>query len=151
MAAKNPTAERPSRAPETYMVDFMRFDVSVIEMIARPLQICLRLQADLIKAAQPLTADWLERRREGTDAALEVLEKLMRCTDLAEATAIQRDWFDATIRRLNSDIGALTAHLIVGSKETAAATRNVIQASSDAIASAQRRPGEKAPQSVAAA
>ena len=79
MAAKTPKAERPSRAPETYFADLMRFDGSLTQMIARPLEAWLRWQADLLKAAQPLTADWFERRREGTDAALAALEKLTRC------------------------------------------------------------------------
>jgi hypothetical protein len=151
MAAKTSAEPRPSRAPETYFTDLMRFDGSLLQMFARPLQVCLRLQADLLRATEPFSAEWLERRREGVDAALEALEKLTRCTDLAEAASVQRAWFDGTIKRLNSDIEAMTAHVTALSGEAVAAARSATQAPSGAISSAQPRAVEKAPQSVAAA
>jgi len=143
MAAKSTKSEHPSRPLETYLADLMRLDGSMTQMMTRPLEICLRWQADLLKAAEPLTADWLERRREGTNAALDALERLARCTDLAEAASIQRDWFDGATKRLNSDIGALTAQAVALSEEAVVATRNAAQSSAEAVASLKPRAVEK--------
>jgi hypothetical protein len=151
MPAKTLKTERALNTAEGYFADLMRFDGSIAQLVTRPLEICLRLQADLLKSAQPLTMDWLERRREGTDAALEALYKLTRCTDLAEAASVQREWFDGAVKRLNSDVAALTEQLIARSEEAVAATRNAAQPPSEAISTGQPRAVDKRPQSAAAA
>ena len=75
----------------------------------------------------------------------------MRCTDLGEAASIQRDWVDGTIKRLNSDIAALTEQTMVLSQEAVAVTRYAIQPPAEAQPSPKRRAVEKETQIEAAA
>jgi hypothetical protein len=99
--------ERIADAPNAWFVDYGL----VAQMMARPFEIWLRSQADMAKAAEPVTAGWLERRREAAAAMLEAIEQLAGCspTDLGRAAAIQREWLDGAMRRWNSDMDALTA------------------------------------------
>jgi hypothetical protein len=135
--------ERITESPAAPLVDILRFDGSITQMMARPFEIWLRWHHDLLKAAEPVTMGWWERRRESTGAALEALEKLVRCTDLGEAASIQRDWVDGTIKRLNSDIAALTEQTMALSQEAVAVTRYAIQPPAEAQPSPKRRAVEK--------
>lgn len=132
--------ERTVDAPSTQLVDYG----SIAQMMARPFEIWLRWQADMLKAAEPVTARWLERRREGTEAALEAIEKLAGCRDLSDAASIQRDWLDGTMKRWSSDIEALTSHTMALSQE--AVSRYATQSSSEADASPPHRAAEREPQ-----
>jgi len=114
-AKATPKAERSADAPESWLPDYG----PVAEMMARPFEIWLRWQADMAKAAEPIAAGWLERRREAATAALEAMEQLAACRpmDFGRAAAIQRDWLDGAMKRWALDMEALTAHAAALSQE----------------------------------
>jgi len=150
-SAATSRVERITDAPTAPLVDILRLDGSITQMVTRPFEIWLRWHHDLLKAAEPVTMGWLERRRDSIDAALAALEKLVRCTDLGEAATIQRDWIDGAIKRLNSDIASLTEQTVALSQEAAAVTRYAIQPPAEAQPSSKRRAVEKDTQIEAAA
>lgn len=112
-----PKTERPVEVEVsgTWPVDYG----SVAEMIARPLEIWLRWQVDVVKAAEPVTSSWLERRREAAAATLEAVEQLATCrpTDFGRAAEIQRDWLDGAMKRWNMDMEAWTTQAATLSQE----------------------------------
>jgi len=155
MTTKPPTTtsrvERIARAPTAPLVDALRFDGSIVQMMARPVEIWLHWHNDLLKAVEPATLGWLQRRRDGVDAALAALERLARCADLGEAASIQSDWIDGAIKRLNSDMAALTEQAITLSQEAATVTRSVTQLPKETQPSAKRQPVEREAPAEAAA
>jgi hypothetical protein len=150
-SAATSRVERITESAATPLVDILRFDGSITQMMARPFEIWLRWQQDLLKAAEPVTIGWLERRRESASASLEALEKLVRCSDLGEAASIQRDWVDGAIKRLNSDIAVLTEQTVALSQEAVAVTRLATQPSAESQPSSKRRASEKETRIEAAA
>lgn len=134
-------AERTVDAPQPWLVDYG----SITQMMARPFEIWLRWQADMVKAAEPVTAGWLERRREAAAAALEAVEQLASCspTDLGRAAAIQREWLDGAMKRWNLDMEALTAHAAALAQE---AGRYATRSSSPPQPSPPHRAVESEPQ-----
>jgi hypothetical protein len=72
-----------------------------------PMEFWLQWQADLLKAAQPAAADWMARRREGTEAALKALERLCACHDARDASKIQSEWIEDEAKRIESDMRSL--------------------------------------------
>jgi hypothetical protein len=101
--------ERTADAANTQLVDYGSIATQLVgygtiaQMMARPFEIWLRWQADMLKAAEPVTTGWLERRRESTEAALEAIEKLAGCRDFSEVASIQSNWLDGAMKRLNSN------------------------------------------------
>jgi len=142
-SAATSRVERITESAVAPLVDILRLDGSVTQMMARPFEIWLRWHNDLLKAVEPVTVGWLERRRESAGAALEALEKLVRCTDLGEAASIQRDWIDGAVKRLNSDIAALTEQTMALSQEAVAVTRYATQPLAEAQPSSKRRAVDK--------
>ena len=142
-SAATSRVERITESAVAPLVDILRLDGSVTQMMARPFEIWLRWHNDLLKAVEPVTVGWLERRRESAGAALEALEKLVRCTDLGEAASIQRDWIDGAVKRLNSDIAALTEQTMALSQEAVAVTRYATQPLAEARPSSKRRAVDK--------
>jgi Phasin protein len=142
-SAATSRVERITESAIAPLVDILRLDGSVTQMMARPFEIWLRWHNDLLKAVEPVTVGWLERRRESAGAALEALEKLVRCTDLGEAASIQRDWIDGAVKRLNSDIAALTEQTMALSQEAVAVTRYATQPLAEAQPSSKRRAVDK--------
>jgi hypothetical protein len=130
--------------------DVLRLDGSITEMMTRPFEALLRWQGDLLKAVEPAAMGWLERRRDGTAAALDALQKLARCTDLADAAAIQRDWLDGALKRMSAEVTALTEQTMALSQEAAAVVRSAAQPPAAAPAP-RRRAAERETQSEAAA
>lgn len=112
------TTSKAARAVEALMASPVDYS-SVADMMVRPFETWLRWQADMLKAAQPVTADWLERQREAATAALEAIEQLAACgpADFARVAAIQREWLDGAMKRWNSDMEALTAQATALSQE----------------------------------
>jgi Phasin protein len=100
-------------------------------MMGLPVEMWLRAQTSLLKAVEPVATGWIERRREAATAAFDALEKLSRCNDLQELCSVQRDWFEATIRRLDTDMHALADQAVVLSQEAMSATRYAAQTSSE--------------------
>jgi len=109
------------------------FDGSVTRMIGWPVEAWLRCQAGMLKATEPAATGWFERRREGANAVLSTFEKLAKCNDLQEAVSIQRDWFEGTMRRLDSDLHAIADQAVALSQEAMAVTRYAAQTSSEIV------------------
>ncbi len=118
------------------VVSFPDFDAPMMRMIAWPVQLWLRSQADMIKAAEPVATGWLERRREDAEATLQALGRLSARPGLSDAATIQREWLDGVMRRLEADITALTGPATFWSHETITATQEAAQRLSEAATSA---------------
>ena len=108
-------------------------DASITRMIGWPVEAWLRCQEGVLKATEPAAMGWIERRREGANAAFSTFEKLAKCSDLQEVVSIQRDWFEGTMRRFDSDLHALADQAVALSHEAMAATRYAAQTSSDMV------------------
>lgn len=108
-------------------------DISITRMIGWPVEAWLRCQAGMLKAAEPAATGWIERRREGANAVFSTFEKLAKCGDLQEAVSIHRDWFEGTMRRLDSDLHAFADQAVALSHEAMAATRYAAQTSSEIV------------------
>jgi hypothetical protein len=116
---------------ETQPNQFLFFDSSIARMMGWPVEVWLRTQTNMLKAVQPVATGWIERRREAATAALDTFEKLAQCNDLQEAAAIQRDWFEGQMRRLDTDLHALADHAVAISQEAMSATRFAAHTSSE--------------------
>jgi Phasin protein len=148
MARKTIESEHLSRAPMAYLTDFARFE-GMTQMWTRPVQACLRWQAEMLKATEPVAMGWFERQLDATYFALEKLEKLAHCGDLGEAVEIQREWFEAAAKRLTSELEKLTEQATSLSREAVSATRGAMHPVSE-TAPMQRRSAEEAKHEAAA-
>ncbi|HEV2546102.1 MAG TPA: phasin family protein [Stellaceae bacterium] len=92
----------------------------------RPLEACLRWQAEMLKAAEPMAMAWFERQLEATHMTLDTVERLSHCSDLGEAANIQREWFDGTVKRLTAELAKFTEQATSLSREAVSATREVM-------------------------
>lgn len=87
---------------------FNGFNGQAMRLAVWPVELWLQWQADMLKAVAPAMADWVTRRREGTEAALHALERLCACEDIADASTIQTEWIEGEAKRLETDMRALT-------------------------------------------
>ncbi len=101
---------------------FKGFNGEAMRLAVWPMELWLQWQADLLKSAAPALADWVARRREGTEAALHALERLCTCEDIADASKIQSEWIEGETKRLETDMRALTGAALVGLRAKAGAT-----------------------------
>ena len=106
-------------------------DMQNLLSLAWPLDQWLRWQAELLKAAGPSLNGFLVRRGEGLSAGLRAGEKLAACRDLNEALAIQSEWIDGAMQRLDLDIQAVGEHALALSRSTAGATQRAAQAATE--------------------
>jgi hypothetical protein len=118
--------------------EFLLMDPSLTRMMGWPVEMWLRAQTGMLKAAEPLASGWIERRREAADAALDCFEKLTHCNDLKEAATIQRDWFEGAMRRLDTDLHAIADQALALSQEAMSATRYAAQTSSEVVGMAMQ-------------
>lgn len=116
----------PSSAADTR--DVQSPDVA---SLAWPLEHWLQFQAELFKIADPRLTDWLNRRREGTTAALRTFERLASCRNFGEAMAIQSDWIDGAMKRLDLDAQAILEQGLAMSQCATGATREAAQTTTE--------------------
>jgi hypothetical protein len=116
----------PSAAADTQ--DVRSLDLPTM---AWPLEQLLQFQAELLKVADPGLTDWLNRRREGTSAVLRTLERLAACRDVGEAVAIQSDWIDGAMKRLDLETQAIVEQALAVSQCATGATREVAQTTTE--------------------
>jgi hypothetical protein len=135
----------------TYLADLTRFDASMTQVWTRPVEACLRWQANMLKAAEPVAMGWFERQRVATEAALTMLDKLSHCGDFNEAVSIQREWFDGAVKRLTADFEMLAGQATSLSREAVAATRDAAQSVSEVLPLSKHWPGQREAQIDAAA
>jgi hypothetical protein len=98
---------------------------------AWPLEHWLQLQAELLKATGPSLNNWLNRRREGTNAVLLACEKLAACRDFGDVLSIQSEWIDGAMKRLDLDVQALAEHALTVSQCTVGATQQAAQTTTE--------------------
>jgi hypothetical protein len=135
--AESITGKAPQEAPI--------FEESMTAIISWPIEAWLRCQAGMLEAAAPVANDWIERRRQGADAALTAFARLVACGDLQEAASVHREWLEGSMKRL--DLHAIADHAVAMSHEAVTATRYAAQSSSEAAeraAAAQLRTDEAA-------
>jgi len=137
--------ETPAEKP---MSGFSFFEAPVTRMIGWPVEFWLRTQTGILKAAEPVATGWIERRREAATAALNTFEKLANCSDLQEAATIQRDWFEGSMRRLDTDLHAFADQAVAFSQEAMAATRYAAQTSSEVVSMAMKSTSQAAAQTT---
>lgn len=85
------------------------FDGQALAWATWPVEMWMKWQQDILKAALPATNGWMERRQEGAEAIVQALKKLNGCSDLRTALEIQSEWLEEERKRLESDFTALTA------------------------------------------
>ena len=110
------------------------FDSSVARMLSWPVEAWLRCQAGMLRASEPATTGWLERRRAAATATLQTIERLASCSDLKEIASIQRSWLEDSMKRFDSDLHALADQALAISQEAMSATRYAAQSSADVVA-----------------
>jgi hypothetical protein len=124
------------RPPMTYLSDLARFG-ELTQMWTRPIQFCLQCQADMFKATEPFATGWFERQLDATHLALENIKKLARCGDLTQAVSIQRQWFEAALKRLTPEFEKPTERASELSCEAASASRDATQSVAEAATSSR--------------
>lgn len=109
------------------------YDASITRVMGWPVEVWLRCQAGMLKAAEPVATGWIERRREAASAAFDAFEKLAGCSNLQEVASIQRDWLEGAMRRLDTDLHAFADHAVALSHEAMSATRYAAETSKEVV------------------
>jgi len=104
---------------------------SDVPSLTWPLEQWLQFQAELLKIADPGLTDWLNRRRDGTTAMLQTLERLAGCRDLGEAMSIQSDWIGGAMKRLGLDAQAVIEQALAVAQCATGATREAAQTTTE--------------------
>ena len=128
MAIKVSKARQRSSTPQPRSA---AADAQSLLSLAWPLEHLLQLQAELLRATAPSVTDWLERRREATTAVLRACEKLAACRDLGGVLAIQSEWIEGAMARLDQDARAVTEHALAVSHCTVGAARHAAQTTTE--------------------
>jgi|GEM_PF-2957912 hypothetical protein len=100
------------------------FNGAAMQWALWPMQFWLQWQANMLKAVAPTTAEWMERRRQGTEAALHALDRLCACHSAAEASKVQSEWLKDEAKRLETDMRAFGNSALRLSEEAAKASRS---------------------------
>ena len=79
----------------------------IAESFTRPIETILRFNVDVISAFQSATVSWVQRRQEAVKDTVAAFEKLIRSRDISEAMAIQRDWVQRSMHRLDEDLNLI--------------------------------------------
>ncbi|HEY3917663.1 MAG TPA: hypothetical protein VGL83_07705 [Stellaceae bacterium] len=105
----------------------------------------LRFQANVANAFQESTLGWVQRRQEAAEDAIETFDRLMRSRDIGEAVAIQQEWLEGLIRRLDEDFSGLASESANMSRKAAATARDAVGQSSAAARAGARDIADIAP------
>ena len=125
MAQKTTRPQHRSEGPAAHLTDLSRIE-GVTQIWTRPLEACLRWQAEMLKATEPMATGWFERQLEATHMTLDTVERLSRCSDLGEAATIQREWIDGAVKRLTAELATFTEQATSLSREAVSATRTAM-------------------------
>lgn len=100
------------------------FDGQALAWATWPVEMWMKWQLDMLRAALPATNGWMERRHEGAESTLQALKKLNGCNDLRAALDIQSAWLEEERKRLESDFTAITSPFWKSGVQDGDATRN---------------------------
>lgn len=123
---------------------FPGFDNPAMRMGAYPLEAWLRWQAEVLQAAGPEATKWLARRREAVETALEALGDMVACKDLTAAAAIQRDWIEGEMARLQADMQAMGAQTFAWARRAAEASQRAAEAVEESESEVAEEPPARA-------
>jgi hypothetical protein len=98
---------RSTQIFEKTFAAFPTFNSYAARMMLWPVQAWLHLQSDMLDAAAPAAAAWITRRRQGTAAALQALDKLSKCKDMKDASQVQSEWLADETKRIEADMRAV--------------------------------------------
>jgi hypothetical protein len=86
----------------------VRYDDAELRAMARQqAENFWRAQERALDHLDGMTKDWLARRRQGTEAALETARKLCGCKEPAEISSVCGEWMTGSAERLADDARAL--------------------------------------------
>jgi hypothetical protein len=68
-----------------------------------PIEAAMRFNAGIISAFQSATVSWMQRRQEAAKEGIESFGRLLWCRDIGEVIAIQREWLERSLHRLDED------------------------------------------------
>lgn len=100
-------AERAERGPRGG-ASLNGFNSEMARMALWPTQLLLLWQGEALRAVASATAEWMARRQEETEAALQAVQRLCSCQHADDAAKIQREWASEEAKRLESDLYSLT-------------------------------------------
>ena len=80
-----------------------------MRMALWPAELWLQWQSDMLKAAAPVAAKWMSRRREGAEAALQAVHRLCACESANDVARVQNEWMAEEAKRLESDFRSLAS------------------------------------------
>ena len=90
------------------------------EIFARNADLYLATQLHLLDSVDALTQAWLDRSREGVDAARGVMRQLVASKDVSDVLRVQQQWLSGALRRTVDNISELGTGLSsAGSKVVA--------------------------------
>lgn len=126
------TRVEAEEAPRSSLADFMRPDGHTMHALVWPMEFWLRYQSDMLKALEPLAGHWLQRRREGLEAAVNAVERIAAAPNLADGIAAQHAWIDGAMQRLGADLKEMSGPAMLWSERAVAAVREVSHVSAEA-------------------
>src|ERR1041384_538025 len=109
-------------------------ETEAVPSLIWPIEHWLQFQADLLRAAESNLVGWIDRRCEGTSAALSSLVRLSTSHDMGEAVAIHSDYLDGVMKRLDRDFQSAADHALAVSRCTSGATQHAAEASTGVAA-----------------
>jgi len=68
----------------------------------------LKAQAEFLSGMEEIARDWLQRRRQGNEIAIQAAEKIFSCKDPSEMMVAYFDWLGGAMRRLSEEATALS-------------------------------------------
>jgi hypothetical protein len=122
------------------------------QIAARQVDSWLKAQAEVLNGLEAITDEWLKRRREGNEAAIEAVEKMCSCKDVNDMLVVYFDWLGGSVRRLTEDASAMSERYVslaaravsAGQAAAAEAARPAGKAPAAARPAPKARPAEKA-------
>src|SRR2546427_12278733 len=94
------------------------------EIFARHADLCLATQLHVLDSVDALTQAWLDRSREGVDAARAAMQQMVASKDAGDMLRVQQQWFSGALRRTVDNISELGTGLSsAGSKAVASFER----------------------------
>jgi hypothetical protein len=82
------------------------------QIAARQIDSWLKAQAEVLNGLETISDEWLKRRREGNEAAIEAVEKMCGCKDVNDMLVVYFDWLGGSVRRLTEDASAMTERCV---------------------------------------
>jgi hypothetical protein len=113
---------------------FPAFSGTAARIMLWPIETWLQFQSETLNMVAPAAADWMTRRREGTAAAIDAIERLGKSKDAQEAAKVQSDWLKDETHRLEADVRAVADQAALFVRAMEKASRSGAQATTKTAA-----------------